>query len=90
MTLASMTRKYEPRKLPDGPRVATTAMKSASVSTMGSQPTVVNPSSCSTSCGATRPPAARLSVRISTMVRTIVSSTINVTPKTFDNSLRND
>ncbi len=26
MTLASMTRKYEPRKLPDGPRVATTAM----------------------------------------------------------------
>ncbi len=26
MTLASMERKYEPRKLPDGPRVATTAM----------------------------------------------------------------
>ena len=26
MTLASMTRKYEPRRLPDGPRVATTAM----------------------------------------------------------------
>lgn len=26
MTLASMKRKYEPRKLPDGPRVATTAM----------------------------------------------------------------
>ncbi|WP_299905817.1 transketolase family protein [uncultured Paracoccus sp.] len=26
MTLASMTRKYEPRRLPEGPRVATTAM----------------------------------------------------------------